>query len=143
MAVIIRWWTGPGGCVRGRRIGRFCGWTVFVGPTLASSRGRIVDLMSPCDWPTCAWISWPLLEVVFGLDFSLIVFRIVRGDSNFAFQLAFNGRLRLEAEPRAPQGRFLPHVSTCWDRIAATQRRRLARPPGAEVLAFVGPLWPR
>jgi len=49
----------------------------------------------------------------------------------------------LEAEPRAPAGRLLPHISAGWDRIAATQRRRLVCPLGARVLACVGPLWPR
>jgi len=139
----LRWRAGPGGGVRGRRIGRADGWTAFVGPTLASSRGRIVAVMSPSDWPTCAWISWPLLVAVVGLDFSLIVFRIVWRGLIFAIRVACIGRLRLEAEPRAPQGRLLPHISAGWDRIAATQRRRLVCPLGAGVLACIGPLWPR
>jgi len=37
-----------GGSVRGRRIGRAGGWTAFAGPMLASPRGRMGDVMSPC-----------------------------------------------------------------------------------------------
>ena len=143
MVGTIRWRAGPGGGVRGRQIGRACGSTAFVGPTLASSRGRIVDVMSPCDWPTCARISWALLVAVVGLDFSLIVFRIVWRVLIFALRVACIGRLRLEAAARAPGGRLLPHMSAGWDRIAATQRRRLVCPLGARMLAYVGPLWPR
>jgi len=80
----LRWRAGPGGGVQGRRIGRASAWTAFVGPTLASRRGRIVAVLSPFDWPTCAEISWPLLVAVVGLDFSLIVFRIVWRDLIFA-----------------------------------------------------------
>jgi len=139
----LRWRAGPGGGERDRRIGRDGGWTAFVGPTLASPRGRIVAVMSPSNQPTCAWISWPLLVAVVGLDFSLIVFRIVSGDLIFELRVARIGRLRLEAEPRSPEGRLLPQISAGWDRIAAAQRRRLVCPLGAVVLACVGPLWPR
>jgi len=139
----LRWRAGLGGTVRGRRIGRDCGWTAFVGPTLASPRGRIVAMMSPSDWATCAWSSWPLLVAVVGLDSSLIVFRIVWRDLIFALWATCIGRLRLEAEPRAPTGRLLPHFSAGWDRIAATYRRRLVCALGAGVLVCVGPLWPR
>jgi len=98
----LRWRADPGGGVRGRRIGRAGGWTAFLGLTLASSRRPIVAVMSPFDWPTSAWISWPLLVAVVGFDFSLIVFRIVWRDLIFALRVACIGRLRLEAEPRAP-----------------------------------------
>jgi len=113
-----------------------------VRPTLASLLGRIGAVMSPSDWAACAWISWPLLVAVFGLGFPLIVFRIVRRDLSFALRVACIGRLRLEAEPRALEGRLLPHICAGWDRIAATQERRLVCPLRAGVLAFVGPLWP-
>jgi len=73
----LRWRADPGGGVRGRRISRAGGWTAFVGPTLASSRGPIVAVMSPFDRPTCAWMCWPLLVAVVEFDFSLIVFRTV------------------------------------------------------------------
>ena len=99
--------------------------------------------MSPSDWATCAWISWPLLVAVVGRDVFLLVFRIVWRDLVFALRVTCIGRLRLEAEPRAPAGRLLPHISASWNRIGATQRRRLACPLGAGVLACVGPLWPR
>ena len=112
-------------------------------PTLASPCGRIGAAMSPSDWATCAWISWPLLVAVVGLDVSLIVFRIVWRDLIFALRVTCIGRLRLEAEPRALEGRLLPQISEGWDRIAATQRRRLVCPLGAGVPACVGPLWPR
>jgi len=114
-----------------------------VGLTLASPRGRIVAVMFPFDWPTCAWISSPLLVAVVRFDFSLIVFRIVWRDLIFALRVPCIGRLRLEAEPWAPKGRLLPRISAGWDRIAATQRRNLVCPLGAGVLACVGPLWPR
>ena len=107
--------TGLGGGVRGWRIGRDGGWTAFVGPTLASPRGRIGAVMSPSDWATCAWISWPLLVAVVGLDFSLIVFCIVWRDLIFALRAPCIGRLRLEVEPRALEGlRFhmFPRVGT-------------------------------
>ena len=139
----LRWRAGLGGGVRGWRIGCDGGWTAFVGPTLASPRGRIGAVMSPSDWATCAWIAWSLLVAVVGLDFSLIVFRIVWRDLIFALRVTCIGRLRLEAEPRAFAGRLLPHISAGWDRIAVTQRRRLVCPLGAGVLACVGPLWPR
>jgi len=125
------------------RIGLGGGWTAVVGPTLAPRRGRTVSRMAPCDWPTCAWISWPLLVAVVGFDFSLLVFRIVSRDLLVVFWVACIGRPRLVAEPRAPEGRLLPHISAGWDRIAASQRRRPVCPLGAEVLACVGPLWPR
>jgi len=144
VAVGSLWWrAGVGGGVRGRQIGCDGGWTAFVGPTLASPHGRIGAVMSPSDWATCAWISWPLLVAVVGLDLSLLVFRMVWRDLTFALRVPCIGRLRLEAEPRAPAGRLLPHISAGWDRIAVTQRRRLACPLGAGVLACVGPLWPR
>jgi len=138
-----------GGGVHGRRIGCDGGWTAFVGPTLASPRGRIGAVMSPSDWASCAWISWPLLVAVVGLDFSLLVFRIVWRDLIFALRVPCIGRLRLEAGPRAPAGRLLPQSSAGWDRIAATQRRRLVCQLGAGVLACVvarcgparGPPW--
>jgi len=114
-----------------------------MGLTLASPRGRIVAVMSPSDWATCAWISWPLLVAVVGLDFSLIVFRIVWRDLIFALRVTRIGRLRWEAAPRAPAGRLLPHILAGWDGIAATQRRRLVCPLRAGVLACAGPLWPR
>jgi len=139
----LEWRDGPGGGVHGRRIGRAGGWTAFVGPTLASPCGWIVDVMSPCDWPTCARMSWPMRVADVGLEFSLIVFRIVLRDRLFTLWAAYIGRLRLEAEPRAPEGRLLPHISGGWDRIAATQQRRLVCPLGAGVLACVGPLWTR
>jgi len=139
----LEWRDGPGGGVHGRRIGRAGGWTAFVGPTLASPCGWIVDVMSPCDWPTCARMSWPMRVADVGLEFSLIVFRIVLRDRLFTLWTAYIGRLRLEAEPRAPEGRLLPHISGGWDRIAATQQRRLVFPLGAGVLACVGPLWTR
>jgi len=139
----LGWRTCLGGGVPGWQIGCDGGWTAFVGPTLASPRGRIGAVMLPSDWATCAWISWPLLVAVVGLDFSLIVFRIVWRDLIFAVRVTCIGRLRLEAEPRAPAGRLLPHISAGWDRIAAIQRRRLVCPLGAGVLACVGPLWPR
>jgi len=143
VAVGSLWWpAGLGGGVRGRQIGRDDGWTAFVGPTLASLSGRIGAVMSPSDWTTCAWISWPLLVAVVGLDVSLIVFRIVWRDSIFALRVTCIGRLRLEAEPRAPAGRLLLHISAGWDRIAVTQHRRLVCPLGAGVLTCVGPLWP-
>jgi len=144
VAVGSLWWrAGLGGGVRGRRIGRDGGWSAFVGPTLASPRSRIGAAMSPSDWATYAWISWPLLVAVVGLDCCLIVFRIVWGDLILALRVTCIGRLRLEAEPRAPAGRLLPHISAGWDRIAATQRRRLVFPLGAGMLTSVGPLWPR
>jgi len=139
----LAWRAGPGGGVRDRRIGRGGGWTAFMGPSLASPRRRIVAVMSPSDWPTYAWISWPLLVAVVGLDFSLIVFCIVWRDLIFALRVACIGRLRLEAEARALEGRLLPHISAGWDRIAATKRRGVVFPIGAGVLACVGPLWPR
>jgi len=139
----LGWRTGLGGGVRGWRIGRDGGWTAFVGRTLASPRGRIGAVMSPSHWATCAWISWPLLVAIVGLDFSLIVFCIVWRDLFFALRVPCIGRLRLEAEPRALEGRLLPHISAGWDRIAATQRRCLVFPLGAGVLACVGPLWLR
>jgi len=137
----LRWRAGPGGGVRGRRIGRAGGWTAFVAPTSASPRGQIVAVMAPSDWLTRAWISWPLLVAVVGLGFSLIVFRIVWRDLIFAIRVACIGRLRLEAEPRAPGGCLLPQKFAGWDLIAATQRRRLVFPLGSGVLACVGPPW--
>jgi len=124
----LGWRTGLGGGVRGWRIGCDGGWTAFVGPTLASPRGRIGAVMSPSDWAMCVWIPWPLLMVVVGLDYSLLVFRTVWRDLSFALRVTCIGRLRLEAERRAPAGRLLPHNSAGWDRIAATQRRRLVCP---------------
>jgi len=100
-------------------------------------------VMSPPNWPTCAWISCPLLVAVVGLHFSFIVFCIVWRDLIFTLRVACIGWLRLEAEPRAPEARLLPHISAGWDRILATQRRRLVCLLGAGVLACVGPLWPR
>jgi len=79
----LQWRDAPGCGARGWWIDRAGGWTAFVGPTLASSRGRIVDVMSPCDWPKCVWIFWPLLEAIVRLDFSLIVLRIVWRDLAF------------------------------------------------------------
>jgi len=139
----LRWWAGLGRGVRGLQIGRDAGWTAFVGPSLASPRGWIGAVMSPSDWATCAWISWPLMVAVVGLDSSLIVFRSFWRDLIFASRAACIGRLRSEAESRALEGRLLPHISAGWDQKAATQRRRLVCPLGAGVLACVGPLWPR
>jgi len=136
----IQWRAGLGGGVRDRRIDCDSGWTAFVGPTLGSPRGRIGAVMSPSAWPTCAWISWPLLVAVVGLDFSLIVFCIVWRDVIFELRVACIGLLELEAAPRAPEGRLLPDISAGWDRMAATQRRRLVCPLGAGVLMSVGPL---
>ena len=138
----IRWRAGPGGGVRGRPIGCDCGWTAFAGPTLASSGGRIVDVISPCDWPTCAWISWPLLEAVDLLGRILKVFRIVWRDLIYSVWVAYIGSLQLEAAPQALEGPLLSHMSAGWERIGATQQRRLVFPPGAGVLACVCPLWP-
>ena len=146
VAVGLLWWrAGLNGGVRGRRIGHNDGWTAFVGPALASPRGRIGAVMSPSDWATSTWISWPLLVAVVGLDFSSIVFRIVWRDLIFALPVPCIRRLRLEARPRAleGEGRLLPHISAGWVRIAATQGRRLVCPIGAGVLECVGPLWPR
>jgi len=115
----VGWRNRLGGGVRGWRIGCDGGWTAFVGLTLASPRGQIGAVMSLSDWATCAWISWPLLVAVVGLEMSLLVFRIVWRDLIFALRVTCIGRLRLEAEPRAPAGRLLPHMSAGWDRIAA------------------------
>ena len=139
----IRWRAGPGGGVHGGWIGRACGWTAFVGPTLASFRGRIVDVMSPCDLPTCAWTSWLLLEAVVQVDVSLIVFRNFWRELIFALRVACIGRLRLEGDPRAPEGHLLAHISAGWDRIAVTRRRRLVHILGTGALACVGSPWPR
>jgi len=136
-------WATPGVAYVARRIKLARGWTVVVGPTLAPRRGWIVSRMAPCDWPACAWISWPLMVAVVGFDFSLLVFRIVLRDLLDVFWVACIGRPRLVAEPRAPEGRLLPHMSAGWDRIAASQRRRPVCPLGAGVLACVGPRWPR
>jgi len=139
----LRWRAGLDGGVRGRRIDCDGGWTAFVGPKLASPRGRIGAVMSPSDWALSAWISWPLLVAVVGLDFFFIVFCIVWRDVIFALRVACIGRILFEVKPRAPEGRLLPDISAGWDRIAAIQRRRLVCPLGAGVLACVGPLWTR
>ena len=74
-----------------------------MGPTLASPRGQIGDVIFHCDWPACAWTSWPLVVAVVGLHFSFIVFLIVWRDLLFAFRMACIGRLRLEAETGVPR----------------------------------------
>ena len=79
---------------------------------------------------------------VVGLYSSLIVFRVGWRDLIFALRVACIGRLSLEAELRAPDGRLLPNMSAGWDRIAVTQRRHLVFPLGAGVMACVGPLRP-
>ena len=71
--------TALGGSVRGRRIGRAGGWTAFAGPMLASPRGRMGDVMSPCYFPACAWTSWPLEGEVVRFDFSLLYFAYFGG----------------------------------------------------------------
>jgi len=125
------------------RIGLDGGSTPVVGPTLAPRRGRIVSQMALFDWPACAWISWPLMVAVVGFDFSLLVFRIVWRGLLAVFWIACFGRPRLVAEPRAPEGRLLPHISAGWDRIAASQRRNPVCPLWAGGLACVDPRWLR
>jgi len=125
------------------RIGLDGGSTPVVGPTLAPRRGRIVSRMVPCDWPACAWTSWPLMVAILGFDFSLLVFRIVWRGLLAVLWIACFGRPRLVAEPRAPEGRLLPHISAGWDRKAASQRRNSVCPLWAGGLACVGPRWPR
>jgi len=61
----------------------------------------------------------------------VIVFRIVRWDLLIALRVACIVRPRLVAKPRAPEGRWLPHISAGWDRIAGSQRRRPICPLGA------------
>jgi len=75
----LRWGDGPGGGVRGRRIGRVGGWTAFAGPALATCCKPIVDVILMSAWPACARTSWPLIVAVAGLEFSLILFRIFVG----------------------------------------------------------------
>jgi len=70
VAVGSLWWrAGRGAGVRGRRIGCDGGWTVFVGPTLASPRGRIGSVMCRLIGPRAlgdlgrCW--WRLSDLIF------------------------------------------------------------------------------
>jgi len=64
-----RWVAGPEVADVALRIGRAGSSTDLMGRALASLRGRIVQMMAPCDRQVCAEKSWPLMMGVSGLIF--------------------------------------------------------------------------
>jgi len=143
---LLCWWGRAGLCgswgpaVGGRHWGwrtwpsdRPCRWLDgFRGPCA----GHVLQMDRRCDFDEClAGVRSDILATDCGGCGTSVCFDFIPhfcgGDLPIALRVACTGRLRLKTGPRAPERRFLPHISVGWDRITATQQRRPVCPLGA------------